>query len=440
MGSPITLSGFNQIDFNVILNAIMQQERLPVTQLESQKVALEAQKAAFSTLASKLAALESATESLTEADAFDGTKSTVSDTTRVAADSSGTASPGTYEITVLELARAQVTTASAVADKDTTVVASGGTLTIGGKSVVISGDVTLQGLADAINGTEDIGVSASIVRNDSGYQLVLTGKSTGAGNGFDVVSALAGDGLTFSQAQAASDAEVSINSVIAKSSTNSFQGVIEGLNFTVLKKDLTTAVTITITASSESVKSLIQKLVSTFNEVVKFIDDQSTAANRGESNNIGRDSLLRGLRRSLTSVLAANYGTGSHPSLALVGLGFDRTGRLTFDEPDFDRAMEGDASGVRALFQGTDGAGGAFGSLAAQISQYTDAGGLVPNAQTRLTSQVTQVTKRIDDLEDRLEVRRAALQREFIAADAAIAQLKAMSGQLGSMNSQLGQF
>ena len=30
MGSPITLSGFNSIDFNQILEAVMQQERLPV--------------------------------------------------------------------------------------------------------------------------------------------------------------------------------------------------------------------------------------------------------------------------------------------------------------------------------------------------------------------------------------------------------------------------
>ena len=40
MGSPVTLSGFNNIDFGSVLNAIMQQERLPVTQLESQQNAL----------------------------------------------------------------------------------------------------------------------------------------------------------------------------------------------------------------------------------------------------------------------------------------------------------------------------------------------------------------------------------------------------------------
>ena len=43
-------------------------------------------------------------------------------------------------------------------------MASGGALTIGGATVNVAGDVTLQGLATAINETADIGVTASVVR------------------------------------------------------------------------------------------------------------------------------------------------------------------------------------------------------------------------------------------------------------------------------------
>ena len=38
MSSPITFSGFNSIDFNQILNAIMTAERAPMTALETQVV------------------------------------------------------------------------------------------------------------------------------------------------------------------------------------------------------------------------------------------------------------------------------------------------------------------------------------------------------------------------------------------------------------------
>ena len=46
MSSGITLSGFNQIDFNQILEVVMQQERQPVALLETQKKVVDAQKAA----------------------------------------------------------------------------------------------------------------------------------------------------------------------------------------------------------------------------------------------------------------------------------------------------------------------------------------------------------------------------------------------------------
>ena len=88
--------------------------------------------------------------------------------------------PGIYDVMVNELARAQVTASSSrQADTDDTVVATGGSMTVGGKTVTLSGGVTLQGLADAINGTDDIGVTATIVNTTGGYQLVMTGKDTG---------------------------------------------------------------------------------------------------------------------------------------------------------------------------------------------------------------------------------------------------------------------
>ena len=40
---------------------------------------------------------------------------------------------------------------STAADTNTTIVATGGTLTIGGATISVTGPVTLQGLADTIN-------------------------------------------------------------------------------------------------------------------------------------------------------------------------------------------------------------------------------------------------------------------------------------------------
>jgi len=149
--------------------------------------------------------------------------------------------------------------------------------------------------------------------------------------------------------------------------------------------------------------------------------------------------MVRGLRRTLASVLGTSYG-GTYEALARVGIEFTRSGQLEFDASAFVAAMQSSKEGVRALFRGADGTGGAFGSLVSTIAQYTDAGGLVPSATSRLDAQVTSITRRIADMEERLAVRRAALQKQFIAADQAIAQLNAQLGSLTQLGGQYSLF
>ena len=78
MSSPITFSGFNDIDFNAVLEALVAQERQPVVQLETQQSELQKQRAAFGTLATRLSAVESAAQSLASSTAFSATKATSS--------------------------------------------------------------------------------------------------------------------------------------------------------------------------------------------------------------------------------------------------------------------------------------------------------------------------------------------------------------------------
>jgi flagellar hook-associated protein 2 len=454
MSSPITLSGFNQIDFSLILNAIMQQERQPVTALEAQKRALEAQRTGYGTLASRLAGLESAAEDLVRPGAFDATAATASDASRLAVSAGADAASGTYEIYVDALARAQVTTSvQAYADKDATLVAGAGTLRFttasGSVDVALTGDVTLEQLADAINATDGVPVSASIVRTAGGqFQLMLTGRATGAENAFTVdttgltgPSTAPGTIMTFGQAQAAQDASIRINGVTATSSGNTFEGVINGLSFTALRQDEDTAVTVTITADEDSVVNLVQKLIAAFNDTTDWIGEQTAAAARSDDNSIGRDPLARTLRSQLTGITTAGYGgTPGYTALAEIGFEFTRSGELTLNESAFRAALADGRTDVATLFRGSDGTGGAVGSLVAAINEYTKAGGLVPNAQNRVTNQLSQLSDRIGAMEERLATRRLVLQREFAAADAALAQLNAQRDSLSSLGQQFSLF
>jgi flagellar hook-associated protein 2 len=444
MSSPITLSGFNNIDFGSIVTALMQVERQPVVQLEAQQTALKGQKNFFADFSSKLASLESATKALYGAGAFNGRAATVSDTTAATATVTSSTPIGSYEIIVDELARAQVSiTNSTHADKDTTIVASGGTLNIGGVAVTLAGDTTLQGLADAINQTADIGVTASVVHNAGGYTLSLTGHTTGVANTFAITNNLTGgSGVSFNptNAQDASDATGTVNGVAFSSSTNVIEGALPGGSLTVSKRGPTPFV-VTIRGDTESIKNLVKEFQKAYNSVVSFIDDQQKAAGEKNESSIGRDPLVRGLRSQLARVLNTEQPIGgAYTAISQVGLSFARSGQLEFNESEFDAAISNDSASVERLFKGSGATLGAFNSLQQTIESYTTAQGLVPTAQQRLDAQLTKIAERIDEFERRLEIRRQALQKEFTAADLAISQLKNSGGQLSSLSASQSAF
>ncbi len=444
MGSPITFSGFNNIDFNSILEALSAQERRPVQQLETQQGELQKQRAAFGTLATRLGAVESAARDLGSVTAFGATTASVSSEAVARATSSNGAVAGSYSLVVNALARSQVTvTNGAIPDADTTVVASGGSLTIGGVAVDVSGDVTLQGLATAINETADIGVSASVVRSGGAYQLVLTGKETGAAQTFSVANGLTGGaGVSFSgtNAQEAQDASFTINNVPIDSSSNTVEGAIPGVTLT-LQQETTSPMTVTITADLASVEELVKKFTSAYNDLTSFLDQQVKAYGNKERDNIGGDPLVRQLRSTLSRVAGAEVATGgAFTALAQVGLTFNRTGQLEFRSAELTKALSTDRNAVVALFQGGSGFDGSFDAIKSAIGTYTSSGGLIPTAQTRLDDQLSKIGNRIGELERRLAIRREALQKEFIATDLAIAQLNASLGQLGSLGSQVSGF
>src|SRR4029079_17431340 len=91
MGSPITFSGFNQIDFNVVLNAIMQQESAPLQALQAKQSELQAPDSTYGQLASKLDSLRTASEQLSDASKLTTYAATSSDTAALTVSASADA-------------------------------------------------------------------------------------------------------------------------------------------------------------------------------------------------------------------------------------------------------------------------------------------------------------------------------------------------------------
>jgi flagellar hook-associated protein 2 len=419
VGSPITFSGFNQIDFNQILNAVMQQERAPLTRLENQKKTLETQNTAFSTLAGKLSSLESAIESLAKDDSLSLLTATSSDPGVGVSATSGTIT-GTYDVVVSELARSQVTASQTTYGALTDVVATGGSLTLTPASgapvtITISGSTTLSGLAAAINADAASPAAASVVQTSPGvYQLVLTGKQTGSTNAFTITNSMTGGaGVTFNATneQDAINAAFTVNGLSVTSASNTVTDVIDGATLSLTRKDPATTVTIKVDRDTSGATSLIKKFITAYNDLTTFAKDQNTAAIAGKAS-IGRDPLLRGLRDAFRNALSDDYAGGTLTRLAEIGIGFDMSGKMILDEEIFENAV-GDAPGdVQELLSGSGGTGGAFRAMTTLVEDYTETGGLLGSTRERIDEQIRGLNRRMDTVSAHLEVRTAELRRD----------------------------
>ncbi len=441
MGSPITLSGFNSIDFNQVLEAVMLQERAPLNRLETQKKTLESQNSAFSTLAGKLSSLESAIEALAKDDSLALLKATSSDP-GVGVSATGGTVTGTYDVLVRKLAVAQVSQGATTYGATTDVVATAGKLTLtpanGDPAVEIdvTGSTTLAQLAAAINARDDSPAAASVVQTAPGvYRLVLTGKETGTTNAFTVTDTLTGGtGPALATARAADDALLEVNSLTVTSASNTVTDVIPGATLSLVKADETTPITVRVTRDTGGATDLVKKFITAYNDLTTFAKDQNTAAIAGKAS-IGRDPLLRGLRDALRNALGDEYTGGSQTRLAAIGIGFDMTGKMTLDETRFEDALDASPADVQMLLSGADGTGGAYGALGKIVDEYAQSGGLIGSTRTRIDQQIRELNRRMDSVSAQLEVRRAALQREYIAADLAMTRLKSQSASLSSVGS-----
>src|SRR6188472_2633531 len=192
MGSPITFSGFNNIDFGTVLNAIMQQEHAPIDTIEAQQKSLQTKNSAFSTLATKLGALKTAAADLSDSDNTAKVSATSSDISAVGISAGSASVTGRYDVVVSQLAHAQVMQSSSTYASIDAVVATSGVISLARLSdppidIPIAGSMSLKNLAEAINRAENSPVNASVVQVSPGqYRLVLTGRATGTANGFTV--------------------------------------------------------------------------------------------------------------------------------------------------------------------------------------------------------------------------------------------------------------
>ncbi len=453
------------IDTDAIIKTLLAVERRPITRLQQRKSALQTQKSLFGDLSSRLEVLQEAVKSIRASkDFLEFTAGTDTDEFLAVAAGPG-AAKGTHTVEVLQIAQGKVNSSLGKADKDTTTFGTG-TLqltvhagTTEEKTIDItidSSNNTLQGIAAAIN-AKNTGLQATVLDTGTGaqpYQLVLTATDTGTANNFVLgADANATAGLVALASEingnvivAAADARATIDGLTVTRSSNVFSDVIPGLTLT-LNKPTNSPTTpglpqnqtrITVATDASATADKIKKFVDAYNDVVDFIEGQNVVSQDGEARNpLFGDFTLRAIRSTLRSIVGSVVDNGdgddAYDQLSLVGVTSDAVGRLSFNQPEFEEALNADATSVRDLF--TFDTAGIAERLYKAIDDFTDtAGGIIKVRTNSFDDQIRRADRQIEEKELRLEQFEDQQRERFAALETLMSQLQSQGMALAALS------
>lgn len=177
------------LDTNSIIESLMEIKAQSLEVIEDKKARYQSNLSGISQLQSRVQTLYDLVEDMGDSDELITRQSTSSNSSAVSISAGSSASIGSYQMNIYQLATQHKVASQGFTDQDTTPIASGtGTFdfSVGSESFSIDVDdtTTLQDLADAINEETD-SVSASIINDSSSsspYRLVLTSSETGTDN------------------------------------------------------------------------------------------------------------------------------------------------------------------------------------------------------------------------------------------------------------------
>jgi flagellar hook-associated protein 2 len=184
-----TISSLSSADIQSQLSIDQSRLQAPITALNNQITTDKADISAWAAIKGKVSSLSSALAGISDVSGL--TSRAVSTTSSGIATATVTSSAaiGTYNITDVSLAKAQIIYSPIIAS-GAKAGASAGSLTFkfagGSKTVkVSSASLTASGVAKAINSAGD-GVEASVIKTDGGGRLVLQSSATGSSQAFSV--------------------------------------------------------------------------------------------------------------------------------------------------------------------------------------------------------------------------------------------------------------
>jgi len=439
----VSLGGVN-LDVNGIVSQLMALERRPLDALVTKKTEYSSQLSELGRLKGALSSFQTTMKGLSSLDKFETYQASTSEsetaqTFTATVDSDATS--GIYSITVDNLATVnRYGSTTGFADQDTTTFTTSDlSISDGTDSFTISDidGLTLLEVRDLINteaNTNDVGVSASIITENSGsYQLVVTATDTGLDNDITVTST--GDALTqldLTEKVSAVDAQVTIDGYTVTNSSNTITDAISGVTLDLLD-DPGTAATLTVSKDTAAVTDSVNEMVSSYNELMAQIKIYKTGALEG-------DSSLNSIKNMIRNEINTSAGLSSaYNYLSEVGVTTNAdTGELELNSTVLNEAITDDYEAISQLFA-TDDTGVAF-RMEALVDGLLDYDGLIESREDGINARIESNEDRQASWAFRLEGIEARYLKQFSALDSLIGQMNSTSSSLSQSLSSLPGF
>jgi flagellar hook-associated protein 2 len=444
--SSIGAVGGSSIDAAGLAKQLVAAERAPLdTQIKREASRVTTQLSALGSLMGSMSLFRSALSSLKTEDVFSTRQATSAKPEVFTATASASAVPGSYNVEVVQLAKAQQIASTPFAGGGTEVVGTGTlTLSLGALSVnvtVDSSNSTLAGIRDAINdATGNPGISATLIQSTAGSRLVLTSAETGESNAI-VVAQSGGDGglarlaysasstANYTQLAAAQDAIVKVATFTSRSASNTLTNVIDGVTLNLEAASSGESFALDVSYDKEAVTTRINSFVSAYNalqtQISKLRSYDSLTKTAGP---LLGDSLLAGIESQMRrTVSGAVSGAGDYQTLASVGIKTDSSGNLVVDSSKLDAALSGNFGSVAKLF-GSDGGVGA--KLFSQIDERLKSNGAIDTRSANLARQQKVLEDRQSAVDARMEVVLQRYVKQFTTLDNLLSSLQTTSAYL----------
>ncbi len=439
--------------FKQAVKQIIEAESQPIHQLEAHKAKEQARLKLFQEFKGKFAGLDKAIDDVSNFQKFRELKSDLGDGANLVSVTvdKEKAQPGTYSLTVDELAGRTSVISNGFANPDEANLGMGYVVMKlpngDSKEIYVDDDkASLRGIALAINQQADSPVRAAVIKDSSNaeepWKLVMTAKKEGASNQVEIPDFYFMDGdkdLNLDDQREAKNAKIQMNGFQIETEGNDVPDFLPGVNLHLKQAASDKPFTLTITEDTQKISGKIKGLIDQVNGVLGFIGSQNKIDQSTDTTStFAGDTSLTNIEYRLRNLMQEAFpvGTPGEEGFRLVhlnelGVEFDKTGTLQFKEDKFQKLLEKDFDGISQAITGEFGF--AF-QLRSTIQSYTQSGtGLLGVRERGIQARIKQIDEQIDQKAKRLEQRQQSLTDQFSRLEGSMANMQRQQAALGAL-------